>query len=104
MPRSFCRIAGRAPYKLALRINSLGKVSAKAAAIGATTLSSLSAARENVAVTHPLAAFETVLLSRYENTGGDGSSLGRKGNSSQGMAKLFSRLEKRRGTAAVLLV
>ena len=36
MPRSLCRIAGRAPYKLALRINSLGNVSAGAAAIGAT--------------------------------------------------------------------
>ena len=38
MPRSLCRIAGRAPYKLAFRINSLGNVSAGAAAIGRHSL------------------------------------------------------------------
>src|ERR1039458_9149277 len=39
MPRSFCRIAGRVPYKRAFRINNLGNVSAatghRAALVGA---------------------------------------------------------------------
>src|SRR5574337_2205780 len=36
MPRSLCRISGRAPYKLAWRIRSLGNVSAAAALFIAT--------------------------------------------------------------------
>jgi hypothetical protein len=39
-----CRIAGRVPYNLAFRINSLGNVSANAAAFGATGISSQSSA------------------------------------------------------------
>ena len=44
MPRSLCRIAGRAPNSRALRINSLGNVSACSGGVSATARSSRSAA------------------------------------------------------------
>src|SRR5450631_2822914 len=64
-PRSLCRIEGRDPYKRALRINSLGNVSAGAEALSGTG-SSLP----------QHAASYAVLLPRYENTDAGRSSLG----------------------------
>src|ERR1700687_1316616 len=97
MPRSFCRIAGRAPYKLALRTNSLGNVSAGAAAIVATACSSHTAALVWGAASLPPPRLRAFFLPRYENTDAGWSSLGQIDIWSQRVAKLFRRLEKWRG-------
>src|SRR5450631_3252114 len=52
---------------------------------------------------NPSPPLRAVLLPRYENTDAGRSSLGQVGIWSQGVAKLFSRLEKWRGAGAKLL-
>src|SRR6185437_450581 len=102
MPRSLCRIAGREPNNCALRINSLGNVSATAAAVTATTSSSHLAApfRHSAAPLAALAGRSCCLDMKTPPPGGQGS---RAGKWSQAPVKLFGSLKKWRRPAPELL-
>src|SRR6185437_1391966 len=102
MPRSFCRIAGREPYNSALRINSLGNVSAGAAAFGATTCSSHSGALMRSAVSHPWPPLWQSCYLDMKTPPLAGQALAGAENDRKA-AKLFGGLEKRGGAGAELL-
>src|SRR4029077_2011184 len=86
-------MAGRDPYKWALRINSLGNVSASSATFGATASSSRAGALAG-ATFYPSSPQRTILLSRYENTARGRSSIRYRIIGSDLEAKLFGCLEK----------